>query len=43
MPQPPDDRIQIRRQPGFARQRLLGFFLIHPAYMAWRSAKARGK
>jgi hypothetical protein len=29
MPQPPDNRIQIRRQSGFARQRLSRSFLIH--------------
>ena len=36
MPQPPNNRIQIRRQPGFARQRLSCSFLIHRPYRGGR-------
>jgi hypothetical protein len=43
MPQPPGNRIQIRRQPGLARQRLLGCLLIHRPYMGWLQPTARGK
>jgi hypothetical protein len=35
MPQLPSDRIQIRRQSRFARQRLSYSFLFHRLYMGW--------
>ena len=35
MPQHSGNRIQIGRQPGFARQRLSCSFLIHLLYMGW--------
>ena len=42
MPQPPDNRIQIRRQPGLARQRLSRSFLIHRPYMGRLQLIAKG-
>jgi hypothetical protein len=43
MSQHTGDRIQIGRQSGLARQRLLGSFLIHRPYMGSLQVIARGK